>query len=111
MLLQFTPLALARPNIQSSRYRAGDGDDQIAEETLIMNVEQAGQRAADERAGDADQDVGEQAVLAVHRLLGDLAGEKADHQHAEEADARHAHDSDALIHRLSPPRGHLQAVI
>lgn len=81
--------------------RTGNGDDQVAEETLVVQAENACQRAADERAGDADKDVGEEAVVTVHRLLGDIAGDKADKEHAEEADARHSHDSDALFHLQS----------
>ena len=65
-------------------------------------LEEIGKRAADEGAGDADQQIGEEPVNARRRLLGDLAGDDADDQHAEETDSRHGQQSLRVVHRDLP---------
>ena len=51
---------------------------------MEFDLQDIGERAADERAGDADQEIGEQAVIARGDFLGDIAGENADNQQTEE---------------------------
>src|SRR6476619_2752404 len=77
--------------------RPDRGHDQIADPAIEGDVEQSGERAADEGAGDADEQIGEQAMIARRHLLGDVAGEDADDEHAEKADPRHGQESMSLI--------------
>jgi hypothetical protein len=44
-------------------------------------------------------------VIAVHRPLGDVAGEEPDQKHAEEADAWHAHQTLHFLHFFIPSVG------
>jgi hypothetical protein len=65
---------------------------------MEFDLQDIGERAADERSGDADQEIGEQAVIARGDLLGDLAGEYTDNQHTEETNSRHGKQSLGVIH-------------
>jgi hypothetical protein len=52
-------------------------------------VQYIGQHPAQQRADDADDEVGQQAVIALHDLLGDPAGEDADDDRPDETNAVH----------------------
>src|SRR5581483_3749887 len=78
--------------------------DEIAEPAVERDVHQVGEGPAHERARDADEQIGEKAVVARRDLLGDIAGNDADDQHAEEADARHGQQGLRFVHRDLPVR-------
>src|SRR4029453_2047815 len=84
--------------------------DQIAEPAVELDIEKDGEVASDERPGDADEQIGEEAVVARGRLLGDVAGDDADDEHADEAHARHREQGLRGVH-YRPPHGICAAFI
>src|SRR5665648_1164958 len=74
----------APPNPQAQN-RAEGGDDDLADQAIGGDAEQAGEQAADHGADNTDQQIDQQVLLPPHNVRGEHAGDQANHEKNNQA--------------------------